>query len=586
MITFTKITLPTPTPSNLLPAGLPAIVNLTEGVAPTVVFQDNQARLRYRVLRARSKDEPTVFSGLSEALGEAYDGGDFSLGPMVDVAAGLDDALGFPDQIQSFAKMAKRRPPIVGIIDAGIAFWNPAFRTGDKTPQCQFASLGALSMDADALQAATVFDQTALTELCTKPEHEIRDTLAAAFPSSVYAPRAGRPLYRPNGLAHGTAMADLVASAAAPGTALHGLELPDTVLRDLTGGQMAVAMDAAVRALAAQAVAASAGTGAVDMVVLMAFGFTGGPEDGSADILARLGATLDTLRTVSGINMRLVLPVGNHRQDQLRARLTAGRCVSWRIQPEDFSANTVELIQPIADQGLDLNAPDGATATLPTDLGLYEIREGGDLIGAIWCSDIGTGRRRTRLSLAPTAAKTAQDARCPFGLWSFGPAQGDVDLWILRDHTGFEADPAAPARASWFTDELYRHHDALGRPALTDPLPATGATGSAVTRKGSASILASTLRTDVVVVTAEVGAGQDAPYASLPSDGCRQPVRQDLARVDGAAAFHDRAPRHPGDGRAVLGNGTGQRFRAGGTSLAAALEAGARSRRAHFDDPV
>ncbi|MEM9853300.1 MAG: hypothetical protein AAF841_02500, partial [Pseudomonadota bacterium] len=148
-----------------------------------------------------------------------------------------------------------------------------------------------------------------------------------------------------------------------------------------------------------------------------------------------------------------------------------------------------------------------------------------------------------------------------------------ADLWVLRDHTGFEGDPGKPFRSSWFDDAGYRGADALGYPALDDALNVSGARLSSVSRTGTASVLATSLAPGFVTVTANVG-GALAPYAGQLGTGGTASASTDLAAPAAKGTPRNQLPRHARDGRAVLGNGGPQRFRAAGTSLAAAIETG------------
>ena len=571
MITFERLSsLQGVVPLNLLPAALPDVL----------AYPDNAATLP--TLYRRNADRDLLLQPLPDLFGlidktDAFDTdmGVF-LGPRVPSGTErVDTPLPFP--VERFSP-GRSRPTVVGIVDAGIAFWNPAFRHGRDRGKSRFVTMGALTAGGGGEVASTVLDAAAITSLLAQDDHLIRARLAQVFPDSVYGDKAQVPLFQPEGLAHGTAMADLILTNAGTRAELHGLELPVTALRDLTGGQMSAVMDAALSALVAQANATPAlKDREFNMVVLMAFGFTGGPQDGSAEILGPIEATLAALKS-KGISVTLVLPVGNQLQDRLHAVLEPWQRVGWRHLPDDHSANTVEIIQQSGAAPLHLAAPDGSGSTLPAETGLYRVTFRGAGIGAVWVSALKDGRLRSRVTLAPTTPSAISATPSPFGRWTLSSGESYAQLWILRDETGFDASRADTARASWFEDDAYRFTDDLGYPLRQDPLQHP----SVIRRSGAASVLATSASPHVVVVSAASGTtGQRTPATSFYAS--QKPAHvTSFASVDLAGqGRHPRPPEElplgPFGGRAVLGNGGPKRFRAAGTSLAAALEAGRRT---------
>ncbi len=568
-------------PVNLLPAALLDVLHRPgseqkQTSRPTVVFQNTEGQLQSEILTGVRAQNADLFEDYQTALKDRLEDTSLFIGPRIpngDIKpTGALDILAGPS-LRSSGGVAEDIE--IGIIDAGIAFWNPEFRSQSPDHPSRFATLSSLSYNNESVVDGTTLEQSDLDDLMDQPDVIIRAHLARKFPTSVYGMAEGRPLFAADGLAHGTAMTDLVNQTAPQGARFHGLELPVAVLRDLTGGQMAVVMSVALRKIATQA--ASVVDTEFRMVVLMAFGFTGGPQDGQAEILAEMNATLDDL-AAKGIFVTLVLPIGNHRQDQLHAQLGPNDHVRWRIQPDDYSANTVEFIQQAKAEPLTLEAPDGASIHLPTEGGISRLVHNGQDVGAVWVTGLASRRVRTRLTLTPTAAKAATPARAQAGAWTIRAKGSGADLWILRDETGFEVDLSKPSRASWFEDTNYRPTDALGRPGLEDQLGADNLPVSVIRRKGTASILATARHARIFTATAVVKGHGEAAYASQPMAGRSVDVQSDLRDTSGRAMPSDALPRYAEDGRAVLGNGSGRRFKAAGTSLAAALEAG---RRAH-----
>lgn len=477
----------------------------------------------------------------------------------------------------------------IGILDAGIAFWNPAF--WDTTgAQSRFATFSGLCMEPGKEIARVELapqDVTAMAQngRAVGGDRKNRRMLAEALTSSVFAQDApGRELASPQGLSHGTAMADMILSTAPAEARLHGMELPRRALRDLNGATMRSILHQAVRELVQQAAdhrARSGDHGRFRMVILVAFGFVGGPRratDGLPDVLQNLQQTIADMGR-SGIDLEIVLPMGNHRQHQLHAVVPQGQPLRWRLQPDDHSANTLEIFHKEPLTTLKVTAPNGREGFWQPDKGGVSILQaGGHRVGALWTQAIGAGDQtqwRTRLTLMPTAGRLGQKA--PFGLWhiTLPDAKSPVEAWILRDETGFEYDPARPMRSSWFEDPHYRDRDAFGLPQMED----AGRNGDpAVRRAGSASVLTLGSVPGVVTVGAawrdpETGALHAKPYSGAPAEEGAPDVWTCLE----TSAAPDQRLVGPFGQCAVLGNGTDRRFRVAGTSLAAALVTGERS---------
>lgn len=580
MLRFEYLTGPDPAPRNLLPAGLPDMV---AGLAQP----DTVANVYYR-------------DGSGDLFIEEFDPDPVSRDPFCDLWPAIDASGQVADRTApiflgprgprcggagskiSMASLGTTNPSTaedveIGIIDAGIAFWNPAFVDRASDTSCRFASFGALKL-RDKQFIGGALTPVEIARYCASPDATNRQALANKYPQSVYGDGARWPLVRPQGLAHGTAMTELVMTTAPKTARLHGMELPVSVLRDLSGGQMTAIMEVAVRAMVEQVRERrnqidKLGDTGFRLVILMAFGFTGGPLDGTADVLKGLEQALTDYETL-GIDIELVLPIGNQLQDQLHARLPKGQNVGWRILPDDHSANTVEIISPKGQRGLKLAPPGADFVDIPDTLGLARIEMAGTPIGGLWSEDIDGERVRTRIALVPTATTRPQVPVAPFGKWRIGSDVSEADLWILRDETGFEADPFQPSRASWFEDRLYSPTDNIGMPAHDDIAKRPGDPLSVIRRDGSASLLASSGHPRVHVVTAVLADQQPAPYSSQLPKGQTADHMMSLSDAKPLGALYDLQPVGPFVGRAVLGNAGPDRFRAAGTSLAAARMTG------------
>jgi len=584
MLSFHDISDLSHAPDNLLPAGLSALL-APPGAGRSRVIYQQQAAGQTGALAVGSLPEPLLTLMEQDRLGAALTamGADPAAGV---VLAGEDAAAtagaSFAPEVWPAARTDMVPPDNVeeiGIIDAGIAFWNPAFQ--DSRGVSRFASFGGLTLKSGELLAGETLDPAVLTAMVARGhtsagDRENRQQLAALLPSSVYAPVAyGRPLFPPNAMAHGTAMTELVLSTASDTARLHGLELPQDVVRDLSGGMMGGVMNGAVRALVDQVVACRSDGNPFRMVLLLAFGFLGGPQEGMAaehQLVEQLNATLASYRNL-GIEVQLVVPMGNHLQDQAHATLPADRKLGWRIQPDDHSLNTLEVIHPGPVAKIKLIAPDGSKVKLKRSRkALGVLKHGGKAIGAVWHQEVGGGLLRTRISLNPSATRQSGLAAAPFGLWQIKLPKGpEAEVWILRDEMGFDANPATPSRRSWLEDGARPLRDPNGMPFLDDSAAPAGAL---VLRAGSGSLLAAHSAPQITSVGAQwqmaAGGAKQCWYSGNALDGTAPERWEDLAA--GADPAH--RPIGPFGWRAVLGNGGQQRYRAAGTSLAAALAAG------------
>ncbi|SMX27238.1 hypothetical protein TRP8649_01340 [Pelagimonas phthalicica] len=588
MLSFTPLETPAPAPVNLLPAGLPMIVDTFQNneLRQAVYFADTPETLSVIQLQ-RSDDVEDPFKNLwpsiagedelnsddplillqkyqPVSLGHFVPAGGLRLGSQLPFTGDKEDQTA-ADDIE------------IGMIDAGISFWNPVAVTTDPTnatKTSRFATIGGLKLENGVITNPHL-TPTQIADFVDRSDQQNREEMEKAFPESVFAECARRPLNSPSGSAHGTAMMDLLLRTMPQDKPLHALELPASVLRDLSGGLMSGIMHIAIRALVQQVSIYRKSKELSDrfrMVILMAYGFTGGPQKIRSDVLVPLEKTLCELHARHG-KVELVVPIGNHLQDQVHATLHTGEQIGWRIQPEDFSANTLEVVQGMDDPPIEVAAPGGAFAQLPQVLGLHRVDLDGTPIGALWVKD-DNGLKRSRLSLIPTATRKSGVATAPFGCWSFSAGRGAADLWVLRDETGFEADPFKPARSSWFEDVGYEKADAVGMPLLEDNPSNANAKLPLVRRKGTASIIATSKHPNVVVVTSQDETGKPANYASLTQDGTAARHAVKLSTGFDPIEEFDLLPIGPFIGPAVLGNASKDRFRGQGTSMAAALKAG------------
>jgi hypothetical protein len=452
------------------------------------------------------------------------------------------------------------------IIDIGIAFWNPVFRTktGPRFKAMRYLDFDAIGRGQAALEPLSEPEIAAYCTMADQPggQDAVGAALAARFPGSYYGRQGGA---EPGTIWHGTAMADLMAGLppdSGDRTVLMGIELPMAMLRDADGDSLGAALTVLIEG----ALAMTAALPATKLVIMLPWGFTGGPQDGShpfAQSIDRL------LAHHCNRDVTLILPMGNQLQDRCAAHLAPSgpaepeNAVIWRLPPDDFSDNTAEFdvaaTGPVLLQTLRLTAPTGETAVVL--LGQSKrvwIRRGGVIIGGIVrYKDTATGPR-LRMTMAATGWRANVPRPGFAGNWvvSFHH-KDDVRIWLLRDDRDWSLDKALPRRMSYLFDPSYQARDASGAYRMTDD------PGSAVVRLGTASVL-STARSAMVVQADEtLGAAppQAAWYSGITTSAHPADAR---ATVD---------PGRHNAGVLAAANGSGQMKRVSGTSAATALVA-------------
>lgn len=454
--------------------------------------------------------------------------------------------------------------PTIGIMDSGIAFWNPRF----GTDHLQFSALGFLSLGGvTTLGKAEI---AALSDLAREQgAPAVQTKMAQDHPQSVWGGEGHSRLIPPDGTSHGTAMSALAAQDAQSGTKLIGLELPAVAVTDSTGDTLRSILPFAIRSLISMA-----GDQSGPLVIVLPFAFLGGPRGASG----ALTHVLDSLPASKRDKLTIVVPTGNHREDQAHAVLSeATGPLQMRMMPDDHSSNTVELLIEGASPTLALSNPNGATAKMSVQPGVQVLELDNVVIGAIWTSQTDTGSLksyRSRLTLAPTASRAADAILCPAGLWSLHAAGADdVRAWILRDDNILQARGAPTKRQAQFEDAQYTRYYAGAVFEAPADLP-----DSTIKRQGTASVLAvdSVHAPEVIAVTAKwrpnhVGTGGgDAPYAGLMAN----PTEDVIVDMPGPYA-----------GQRTSSNGSKRLSRVSGTSAAVAIYGAALSRKAATSDP-
>lgn len=464
------------------------------------------------------------------------------------------------------ARTPKARKPgkaaAIVIIDHGIAFWNRRFLTADGDPR--FVELRFLDFDERSATGicASVLTSPEIADLCRLADApggcaDVERHLGERYKSSFY----GHPA-DPDDLRHGTAMADLAAGSDDPGPhapVLYGVEIPTGTLIDSGGDNLqALLPDALDTALSM--------TGAHrghPVTIVMAFAYPAGPHDGSHPV-ARI--VTDFMARTASDQVSLVLPAGNHLQDACTASLPAtgprkkAPSVIWRLPPDDFSGNTVEICVPSPDGAeITLTTPDGQTATASLPPATFApLHLHGSFVGGLHRLPDSDGKAKYRLTLAGTGWYPGGQRPAPYGDWRLAVrASATVGLWILRDDRSLPFDRSRPHRPSVFAGPDYAPTDALGAPVIADTGPGP------VRRSGTASVLSTGAGAWCVEATERWPGGPErtAWYSGRKADGTQfdQRILVDDGRASG--------------GTPAVGTGGPARYAVSGTSAAAALAA-------------
>lgn len=551
-------------PWNYMPAAVGALTG-SGGTAGRHLFalrrgRTGRAGVETAIADAATLADPEAMADLvAQAFPERGAAWPVFLGPPTDTGSDRQARL-FPFPVaEMVAETDADRVAVV--IDAGIAFWDRAFRTAAGS---RFRDILFLDFDAAGGGSAIglTLGRAGIAQVCALAD--ARGPRAAiealsAYGASIYGTADGGAdnggsgrLADPDEAWHGTGVADLLAGGAeGERVALFGVELPAAVLRDHDGDCLS-----AVLALTVEMVLEmTAPLAHLPLVIVLPFGFVSGPQDGTHPVAQSVGDVLMGLRGLREVT--LVVPAGNHRQDRCTARLSGPAEVVWRIAPDDFSPNALEIILSKGVGGLWL-APPGQEA-IPLALeegGIALVRRGADVIGAVLRRPDPAGRMLLRLTLGGTGYRRAGAAVAVAGDWRIGLAgEGTADLYILRDDRDRVADGAYPHRGSVFASPSYAETGTEGSPLMDDRLD------EVIRRAGTASVLATI--PGAVAVGAEERLGQGPARAAWYSG----------ARADGAgwAASELVDDGWPSRGLDCAANGSALRGRMSGTSAAAAL---------------
>ena len=266
-------------------------------------------------------------AGLDERPGKDGEPSRFFLGPVTGLdpdpqGARMLDFVGDPWEVPPGEEVTAA----VVVIDAGIAFWNSRFngRNGSRFHDLRFLDF---DLGVDGLSVKVRLAGDSLAESCATARQQgvaaVIDRLGTGFPNSFYDPRwqrlgrgAGQSGPDPDALWHGTAIADLAAGAddgSADKIALFGIELPMQVVSDADGDSLTAVLAVALHCALQMTQAIT-----VPVVIVLPYGFTGGPQDGGHPAAQSIRKVM---AMQSDRDVTLLVPAGNHLQDRCRAQL-------------------------------------------------------------------------------------------------------------------------------------------------------------------------------------------------------------------------------------------------------------------------
>lgn len=486
-----------------------------------------------------------------------------------------------PFNVRARAATSPFGPPeqvIIAVIDSGIAFMHPRFRSSTGTRiawlwQQDLIGQGTPAMPGRELTAANI-DQ-AYYGAVGNEDRSYRDLNCVDMSSD-----ALKPLMRRR--SHGTQVLDLAANPGRKlGTAnlpLIAVDMPDESVGDPAGSTLKVHAAWALIYVLWRAQAMRDGNRTLPVTVNLSYGPHEGPHDGS-DMFERILDLVVQLTAVSQTPVEIILAAGNSRQTRTHAafELCEGTAeqLRWRLQPGSLSPSFMEIWLP---PGLDakvkvtLIRPDGSQALDVTDLKPdADVKDSsGNLLMSARYVDVGVARAHIVVGIAPTMAMPGSPGVhgvAPAGVYTvkveYGSAQNqaqlDMHAWIKRGDT--PRGRKARSRQSIFEDARYRRFDKTGKPIPFDP-PSSPATISVIRRSNTLSGIATGESTTVVG-----GYRRDVSLPTLyTSEGGLQHSGRALPSPNWLSASDESAAL---DGILTAGSRTGSWVSMNGTSAAA-----------------
>lgn len=281
---------------------------------------------------------------------------------------------GQPDEVVDISE------PIIGIIDDGIAFLNARFCTKvDQSLQTRF--LGVWQQSEVDFQAQTIpppefedffWRKAQPVTGILEPDH-INNLLTGGVPEADIYRDKNAELYPPpsqqatnTSTAHGTHVPDLAAGAEPEtgGPPLLAVQLAPDAATDTSGRRLESFLIMGLRWIVWRAFDQGR-----HLVVNISLGSLAGPGDASNAIADAIAHEIKAFAALSvDRQMTVVVAYGNSWRSNLVADFALEKghlqqSVDWRILPDDYSSNFLEVRVPLTAKGvhLTLAPPDGTT---------------------------------------------------------------------------------------------------------------------------------------------------------------------------------------------------------------------------------
>lgn len=399
---------------------------------------------------------------------------------------------------------------ICGIVDEGIALAHERFMGSNGKTRVLAAWLQAAVWSQPFMPFGREYLQRDLDHRLAESHGDVDAFYRGLGLTRPSVPKGPRAVDRPAG--HGSHVLDLFAGsdpeAADPRLPIIAVELPPRETIGLAGAFLPFFVLHGVQRVVDAAdglweahygdSALPGETRGWPIVINLSYGQQAGAKDGSSAVDGALGKLIER-RAAQGLSpLRIVMPSGNDNLMRCHARLTLAPQVpgvlDWRLQPEDMSANFVEIWSEVEAVGQGGAAcPLTITVTPPggTEIEAAPARPGHvSLIGnfaRIYCRRLVSGdgltcRYNFVVCAAPTLvhrAETPQIGAAPAGLWRIRVASAQartVFAYVQVDQAPVPGGQTS--RRSYFDEAQYRPYDAAGRlvdsysyPEATDAEP-------------------------------------------------------------------------------------------------------------------
>jgi Subtilase family len=242
------------------------------------------------------------------------------------------------------------------------------------------------------------------------------------------------------------------------------VHMPRRVLRDTSGGAMAVQILDGIRYILAHA--------KIDdqIVINISYGTYAGPHDGTS----LLEMAMDQLIYAYGGRLQIVLPSGNQYESRAHANVTLDgmgakrESLKWKIQPDDRTASFLELWMKPDDAkyiSVMLKSPSGKISSLPVKFGgsWQSSCVGAKCSAAIFFpknNAMSSASAGALIALAATASTDGGAVFAKHGVWEVwlstvpkysGPSIS-IEAYIERDDTFTKP---VRGRQSYFVDYFY-----------------------------------------------------------------------------------------------------------------------------------